>query len=83
MTRFLGFSTVRLANVMLLLILTCLDMGQFKLPLEKSRVNTTILTLLGTICTKEAKLISLKKQLNESLEIKATVMSSSVLLQLT
>lgn len=49
---------------MLLFILTCLDMAQFKLPLEKSGVKTTSLTPLGATCTKEAKLIYLKKPLN-------------------
>lgn len=68
---------------MLLLILTCLDIGQFKLPLEKSRVKTTSLTLLGPAWTKEVGLISLKKQLSEPLEIKATMMSNLVLLQLS
>lgn len=82
----LGFDTVRLANVLLLLILTCLDIGQFK-PLEKSkkpkRVKPTSLTLLGPVWTEEVRLISLKNQLSEPLEIKATMMSNLVLLQLS
>ena len=64
---------------MLLLILACLDTGQFKLPLEKSRVKTTSLTPLSPVWTKEVRLIYLKRQLSEPLEIKATMMSNLVM----